>query len=381
MDLHEWGALRSPEAALRSERAAQVLAALHAHGDFDLLEIRERHHEGRCEDVFHVRCRCDEVPGRNPFGIRYEEPLAIAISSDERALPEVRALRRDFPSTSHQNHVPDGEPTSLCLYDKRPAEVLRRWTAPAFLSRIQWWLSATARGELHAAGQALEQVFFESPHELILPRGFSSSEELAAPIALAGVVQRFRASDLEQKFPAITFITQRAVPRDAQPSKPPVAQLICITLPAVVHGRIEREPSTLGTLVAQMEARGAPLLGPLSEAIKSYVGQGRTTNEVSKATVLLLSIPIKESEAAPVERVQARAFWLDVDVLTLGLAIGALIRAPEQRDRVFVDHQLPGSQAEAARGLETWKTFTLSPLTDLEALPPKLDQQESGVTQ
>lgn len=46
---------------------------------------------------------------------------------------------------------------------------MRTWTPEAFLRRIQWWLEKSARGELHAADQPVEHLFFASKYELVLP--------------------------------------------------------------------------------------------------------------------------------------------------------------------------------------------------------------------
>jgi hypothetical protein len=40
------------------------------------------------------------------------------------------------------------------------------------LNRILWWLAETASGTLHRPDQPLEQLYFQSPLELILPFDF-----------------------------------------------------------------------------------------------------------------------------------------------------------------------------------------------------------------
>lgn len=372
---HEVGVAGDPVKALLSPRAERLLEAIAANQDFQLLEVRRLHTDTQHDDVFNVLCRCDQVPGRNRVGIHYEEPLAIVVPRDMRQLPSALALRRDFPVTSHQNHVPDGAPASLCLYNGRPLEVLRRWTAPAFLRRVHWWLGAAAREELHGEEQALEQIFFESPHELILPPGFSSGRRSGGAVALTEVIERFESADVERKYPSFTLI---AKPADgaAGADNTAAAQLLDITLPALIHGPIEREPSTLGTLQQQLETRGAPLLEALNELIKRYVQKGRSAKDVSKATILLLSIPIKRSADGPVELVQARAFWLGTDILSLGVATCALLQSPDSPRQYFANYPVGGESASNT----DWQSVRMSPLTVLEALTEELARQVSGVT-
>ena len=94
---------------------------------------------------------------------------------------ELLALRRDFPVLSHQNHGPLGGPADLCLYFEPPASVSRTWTPQNFLRRIQWWLEQSAKGALHAADQPVEQLFFVTGRELVLPWNFDELRRQAEP--------------------------------------------------------------------------------------------------------------------------------------------------------------------------------------------------------
>jgi len=40
------------------------------------------------------------------------------------------------------------------------------------LNRVLWWLAETAKGTLHREDQAVEQFYFRSPFEIILPQDF-----------------------------------------------------------------------------------------------------------------------------------------------------------------------------------------------------------------
>lgn len=96
----------------------------------------------------------------NSVGIARVERLSITYAPERDFCWEVRALRKDFPVTIHQNHVLEGEPRSLCLYVEPWLSVERSWTPELFIKRIFWWLRETANGTIHGDEQPLEQLFF-----------------------------------------------------------------------------------------------------------------------------------------------------------------------------------------------------------------------------
>ena len=142
------------------------------HPDFRVLGIRS--YKDQC-DTIEVDCCNDQVPSRNSVGIKNRERLALIYTKSGSYPYEVRALRTDFQVTLHQNHVPDGEPASLCIYFEPWSAIERTWTPQLFLQRILWWLRETARGTLHREDQPLEQLYFNSPFELILPVDFEEN--------------------------------------------------------------------------------------------------------------------------------------------------------------------------------------------------------------
>jgi hypothetical protein len=372
-ELFEIGAPVSAETPPASLRAQALHEAIVAHPDFEFLEKRTLTVEGERADIFIVRCTHDEVPAQNPVGIHYQEPLALLVWENPTRLAEVRALRRDFPVTWHQNVVPDGEPSALCLYIDRPAEVLRTWTPQGFLRRIHWWLAQTAKGTLHGPEQAVEQLFFESPYELILPPGFDKllSENSADPCARLALT-----AGIEREGRSMSFFTRFVEPHETIAAAPTV-RFIAFTVDPIMHGPIERTPSTLGSLDATLRRRGAPLMEKLLESIGTYVGAGRAREPGVSSTMLLLRLPILRAAGGAVERIERRGFWITSDLLTIGEAAGLLFKPQGLPEKFYVDH-LSTTTFETKSG---WRELQLIPLNLLDTLTPALARDYSGVSE
>jgi hypothetical protein len=354
---------------LLSTRAQQLFAAIEQHPDFELHETRRATINDVPADVFVVTCDCDGVPQRNPVGIKYSEPLAIVVSRDPRAIPIVRAMRKNFPVTAHQNTVLDGEPASLCLYEELPPAILRTWTAPAFLRQITRWLGDTAHGRLHDPDQPVEHLFFDSPHEVILPAGYLDSPADDAPtLILTGFVERHRPADPAR--PGHTLLLEPVSPdRTIEKS----IRFVGVTLPAITHGPVEREPSTLGALEDQLRARQTTVMKPLSEEIGRRVGEGVAPEDHFKSTLLLIRTPIRRTSDGPVERVQVRAFWIHADILTIGVEAGFI-----HRGKVYPHHYLPGNSEGSSGPSTAWRAREVMPVSVYQRPDAKTARQVSG---
>ena len=158
-------------AELRLGQSLELLHAIDRNRDVRLLQVLKVGN-GTSREALVVDVECDEIPNRNPVGLRSPERLAIVVAADTAGPPTVLALRQDFPGVMHLNATPADEPRSLCLYFEPPRSVMRTWTAPKFLRRIQWWLLKSAQGAIHAADQPVEFPFFDTGWELIVPADF-----------------------------------------------------------------------------------------------------------------------------------------------------------------------------------------------------------------
>ena len=226
-----FGSALEPGRELQIESAARSLAAIHEHPDFEVVECRLLGDDKEASEIIVVDCKCDGVPTRNPMGIRYRERLGLRFFWDGGRLPEVRALRADFPYTGHQYDVVSGEPVSLCLYFESWSEVRRTWTPQKHLARIQWWLAETASGTLHRDDQPVEQIYFRSHLELVLPENFESHAEKADQVL---VVERRRIPGTGEDSPIL--VGRMVSTTEAEKRANSSIQCVTLALPPIAPG-------------------------------------------------------------------------------------------------------------------------------------------------
>jgi hypothetical protein len=304
-------------ALLKIPRAQMLAEAAAEHRDYQVLGLLSRHIEGspRLECIV-VEVTCDGVPPKNRHGIRYKERLALLVLEDESKLVEVLALRRDFPTLMHQNAAYEGTPANLCLYFGPVAAALRTWTPQNFLRRIQFWIEKSSKDELHAADQPVEQLFFVSKFELVLPWNFDELRKSSR--------QRFVVYEATTRSDdALTICVGAAAPDEAKDKRAIVP--IELTVNSVLHGHIERSPRTLGGLADVLLSRGADLVAGLKSKIEARLtDQGITKSADEKFTIILLYVPIVRELGTDPERYLTIGFYIPVGTLTLGEQIGAL---------------------------------------------------------
>lgn len=337
--------------ALTLPRARALCAAVRDAADYTLVQLLCRTMPDAAQiEVLVVDVECDGVPSRNPAGIQYRERLALLVPGDPGSLVEVLALRKSFPVLMHQNYGTRGGPASLCLYFEPTPTALRTWTPQRFLRRVQWWLEQSAKGELHAADQPVEQLFFVSKYELVLPWNIA---QLRADANLRPVVQR----GPQRPDGATCFL--HFIPRRDNPPQGTVTH-IELDLPAVVQGFIDRDPTTLGELADVLSRRGVDLLGPLKEALAAGIGaDGIPVAKAEALLVVVLNVPITRDASAEPSRIAQRAFVIDTDVRELGVAAGALM---VHNKRYFRD------DASAALGVKPSDAWRFKPLLPMEVL-------------
>ena len=101
-----------------------------------------------------------EIPDEPVFDIRDEEEIAVVCHPEDVNIPEVYALREDFPTElPHSNAKPYARPVSLCVSDVAFADIRPQFNAHDFLNSIRRWFSLNSINRLHEANRPLE-VFF-----------------------------------------------------------------------------------------------------------------------------------------------------------------------------------------------------------------------------
>jgi integrative and conjugative element protein (TIGR02256 family) len=337
---------------LRIDRARGLARAVDQHPEFTLVDCHRRTVDGVVTtEVLVVDIQHEGVPPKNPIGIRYRERLALSVSADRARLVDVAALRRGFPVLIHQMNSVPGQPPSLCLYYEPPAAVARSWTPQRFLAKLCWWLRGSARGDLHPADQPVEQLFFNSRYDLVLPVDFEGIASQAVGLQITRAPTRPGGGT--------TFFLERA----GAEQQAGQAVVIALWLPPVVQGPVEGDPDTLGGLADLLLARGGVgLLRALQDAVRARVPTGtpaqpRSTQPAAppQHVVILVQVPIRRTAESEPESASRRAFVLNHSLIDLGLATGALMK---HEGKVFPDLLQP-PPSDAWRALEVWPVNVL----------------------
>lgn len=345
-------------------RAKQVVEACDEDKRFTLVAVRADH-EGSKQEVIVVDCQNDQVPTKNKVGIRYIERLALRFTERPSDMPEVFALRKEFPITPHQMApLPDG-PVSLCLYAEPWVTVERSWTAQKHLERCCMWLADTAAGDLHRADQPVEPFFFRSPWEVVLPptvrqEGLKTGEVLYVT----------RTEPLgDRKGMLLARIGSRSAPQRGTK-----VSAVVITVAPILGGVVERPATTLGALQDQLARRGSDLIVPLVDELRAYAGAQGIRCEPGEFGLLIVRIPIRRSEQGDVEAVMAKGFLLEHGLGAVGGRMGVL---QEDTNCVFQRFDLlAGDLYELKSG---WETTGMDPLAVIDAVDVAGAQRLTGV--
>jgi integrative and conjugative element protein (TIGR02256 family) len=246
------------------------------------------------------------------------------------------------------------------LYFEPPASVSRTWTAQNFLRRVQWWLEQSAKGQLHSADQPVEQLFFVTGRELVLPWNF---DELRRQAGQRFVVRRSgERPDRGETY----FIVPVRTAEEGETAVVPIE----VDLPPIIQGHIERDPTTLGELSDLLLARGVNLLDVLQAPLKEGLDE-RGKTESKAFTIILLHIPVLRIEGGEPERTVHRAFLAPSGPLRLGVLVGALVTF---QGKYFRDAGLSSSPAG------DWRPETIFPMEVLSYNTSAKSRAQSGIS-
>lgn len=351
---------------LKDLRSRDILAACNVSKDYEVLELRHlRLTNGKVADVIIVDCVNDQVPSRNSFGIKTREPLALCF--EEKRIPEVRALRKNFPEVPHLNYVLQNQPASLCLYFEPWSALQHTWTPQKHLQRILWWLSETAKGTLHKDDQLVERLYFESPFEVIVPPDFD------AKIQNELLSLTFSRLSKDSKVIHGFFLDRNQAKNNNIPSIEPVM----LNLTPIIHGFIERYPKNLGDIQDQLSKKGISLINALITTIRQMASPNGLTSVPSDQCLLILAVPLKRTAQTEPETYDLRAFLLDINIAALGKSTGALTMGRGKDDGRFYALTIIGSTPET--GAEEWRNIGLLPIEIKRDVTNDFARQASGI--
>ncbi len=285
----------------------------------------------------------------NSIGIHRVERLALTYCADKDFCWEVRALRKDFPPTIHQNHVLQGEPRSLCLYMEPWETVERSWTPELFIKRAFWWLKETAEGTIHGNDQPIEQLFFSCPVNVILPANhFDSEVNKNKKISFVSIDNE----EVNTK----TLIGKYN--NDDRKVDAPFCLSVSVLLDAVENGRIEDYPHTLGQLQDILLQRGSDIVSPLKESLDDLMTADGIESQGGNKEFVLLLLGIPRTRRGVIEKVDIQGFIIELGIGKLGECLSLFFKDVGQ-GRWYRWNKLG---CDSAQDSESWKSLSLFPV-------------------
>lgn len=288
-----------------------------------LIECRKSENENNEIVVLEVDV---EVVQRKVNDIRRQERIAIVFDQNDGLMPDVLALRDDFPPVAHINLRKEEFPRSLCLFDRPYSELKRRWTPFVFVERIREWLALTARGTLHAKDQPLEPLLIGStipliiPHDIFTEQGLNSLEVRGwknpdgSFILAANKVQKPTDSE-QQKYIAITI--------KCSPQK---------------HGIIRKNPSNINELNEFLNIYGCNLIEKLQNFLKECASN---QDQLNSKLIIITYLPKIREQNNSTEATDIWAFLTEKLLLEIGEEIG-LWEVPKIQNKFGVYESQPG---------------------------------------
>lgn len=308
----------SPD-ALAIPKAVSLAKFLQAgkHAYCTLIEVRsdtETFIETIVFDVY-LELNQDRV---NP--IRDRERVAASFYPSDEFMPEVVALRADFPWVPHLNQRDSEFPRSLCLYEQPYSRIKLRWTPTSF-ERIREWLSLSAEGTLHQEDQPLEHVFLGRFPPLIVPSNFLKKvKDQSNP---GNALPRFNVYATGVGPEQITGFWLSHDPSLAiAPGNGPSYVASVVAAPPQKHGVVRNTPGTLGDVIEVMSHTGIDLVGLLRESLRAW--KDDDPNVVRARLLLILAFPkLRDADSSPETwEWDTWGFLLGSDLAEIGAKLG-----------------------------------------------------------
>lgn len=116
-----------------------------------------------------------EVPDEPIYKICDTEEIAVICHVEDIEMPEVYALRKDFPTElPHSNAKPFARPVSLCISDVPFTDIRPQFNAHDFINYIRRWFALNSINKLHEENRPIE-VFFGFHKICCILNGYSNT--------------------------------------------------------------------------------------------------------------------------------------------------------------------------------------------------------------
>lgn len=284
-----------------------------------------------------------ERPQQLLYPIENKERLAVIFTPGGGIIPEVLALRSDFPQVPHLNLRPFELPKSLCLYGESSNEVMLRWTPLLFIERIRQWLNLTAKGQLHQDDQPLEPLLLSSAGTIIIPNDIYA--QLTSAKDLPIFVRRISGGDE----PDWMLVAEPA--DNGKPQEQPPFVAMGFRRGSTTHGVIRREPSTLLELAFLVKDSGPDLIAEIRTRLIEWYRRHNQVSRYSKSRpILIITLPKTRKEGGAAEELEVWAFACQANLKEVGVALGVwgvsegrigLYLSPDETKRGETIHVLP----------------------------------------
>ena len=314
-----------------------------------------------------------ELPQHPPVPINQFENILIEVKSEDD-LPNVFALRGDFPVTIHQNAVEFGSPAWLCLYEDPWIDISDITTPEQFIERIREWLKRAAINELHLDDQPLEP-FLVTTNKIIIDEGILHYGVPGGHILvgrMAGLVPKMISipnSDLE-KYRKAT---------NQENKKVDFLGLILRGLPS--HTQIiPRLPTNLAQLAEILQKIGVGIEDELKKFVSNLQNHfGTIAVFRQKQIIIFLLLPKCRGEGEEPEKTEYWAFVIDLPIGDLGRAIGTLDYVSEHGFG-YVLQGKEQKQGDNHGSKDEYENIPIIPFSPILAFNRSLARKSSGIS-
>jgi len=254
------------------------------------------------------------VPQRPIYPILPTEAISVAFFPDNEGAPWVFVAREDFPDTPHQNLMPEGQPSALCIDDRPWQDARANYTPSELMGRIVMWFDKACQGELHGTDQPYDPVFlYDSAHEVIVT---SQAEQTMADGERLDI---WTTDDSRKYLIVVPFDRERAASVSTAG-----LQVVYAEVRPDKMSRIRRAPQNLRRLVEMLKERDLDLLPALQSAVEDWLALAREDRDKAWSFCILLHMPQIHPRTGEIGSTNLSAFMCSSSGGEIGQALGIL---------------------------------------------------------
>ncbi len=310
-----------------------------------------------------------ELPQRPPIPINHVEDIQIEVTN-EKDIPNVFAIREDFPETIHQNIIFPGDPKWLCLYEDPWEEISSTITPELFIERIREWLKRAAVNELHLQDQPLE------PYLVTKEKIIISEDILINGISREDILVGMQVGKLIQMVPILrTEVEKYRKNFPQEEGKSDFLGLVVKGEPTYTR-MISQFPNNLYLLSDLLEKVGLHICEILEEYILDLNKQFKKISQFENYRLLIfLALPKCRNEGDEPKKNEYWVFAIDSTILELGKALDILDSVKGLGSGILLEEKK--TQKKDSDSLKKIDVYAIAPIF---AQSKSLARKSSGIT-